>query len=578
MRRWLKIGSGVAASVTTVVGLFFLLTINFGFQITDLTGDIICEGTYENPCISEFEVKNPTKYDVDIYSKDQVKLDFSPNIKDYALFVPDGRCSATGKCACELKDGSKLGFEDWRCVDFTNKTKPRQDKVYNFRFKKYSTTTFKLAGIKNEKNDIIKWGFGVNEEYLDPIWTSISDKEYVKNLREKDSLRIKKGDYYKSYNVLDKRLLIENSEYDLVLDLILESNYTEAVISGNDKLISWFLIKDYLGDDLVDDVKFYDVNNNYSVIDKNYTFKYKTRENISICDELENCEMMEDDVWTKFNLLSELPYKNIEIGLFIDINEGDKIEWVISKDGFEIYEWALVIGTNAGLVTTAPTADPATGSGNTIDDQTKGVKITTTDAVTITEMGWYATGSSQESNFEVGIYSHDSGNDIPLNLIYFDRTNAKGTTEGWKTKGGLSWDLNATTVYWLGVQLDNTATSTAVALQSGRTGERYSFKVSQSTLVSPFSPSNSVDDNLLGIYALHEAAVTQCSNTVDTDWLITDAQVCDNQELNIGTGEIIISTGNLTLINSGNVTTSGLNITQDGEKVFIFDNSNLIVI
>ena len=89
---------------------------------------------------------------------------------------------------------------------------------------------------------------------------------------------------------------------------------------------------------------------------------------------------------------------------------------------------------------------------------------------------------------------------------------------------------------------------------------------------------SSLDDTVFQYSLVEAEAVTQCSNTIDTDWLITDAQTCDNQELNIGTGKIVISTGNLTLINSGNVTASGLNITQDGEKVFIFDNSNLIII
>ena len=74
-------------------------------------------------------------YYVDIYNKEEVKLDFSPDIFDYGLYVKDGRCKNTqGTCACDLKDGSKLGFVGWRCVDFTNKTKPRKDKVYVFRF------------------------------------------------------------------------------------------------------------------------------------------------------------------------------------------------------------------------------------------------------------------------------------------------------------------------------------------------------------------------------------------------------------------------------------------------------------
>ena len=174
-RRWLKIGSGVAIGVTTILGLFILLQLNFGFEIIDLTGNITCIGNYDSPCISEFLVKNPTKYNVDIYSKDQVKLDFSPSILDYALFVKDGRCSATGVCRCELKDGNLIGYKGWRCIDFTNKTKSQDKLVYNHRFSAYSTTNFMLVGFKNNPKDIIKWGFGVNESFLDPYWFGTPD-------------------------------------------------------------------------------------------------------------------------------------------------------------------------------------------------------------------------------------------------------------------------------------------------------------------------------------------------------------------------------------------------------------------
>ena len=170
MRRWTKIGAGLAASVTTILGLFFLLQSNFGFIITDQTGNFSCEGSYENPCISEFTVRNPTRYDVDIFNQDEIQLDFSPNIEDYALFTKDGRCSATGSCACTLNDGQRIGFKGWRCIDFTSETKPRKDKVYVFRFPKYSTKEFRLVGIKNNPNDVVKWGFGANNEYLDPVW------------------------------------------------------------------------------------------------------------------------------------------------------------------------------------------------------------------------------------------------------------------------------------------------------------------------------------------------------------------------------------------------------------------------
>lgn len=179
-RRWIKIGAGLGATIIFLTGFFATLTLLYNFEIIDLTGNITCEGSYENPCISFFDVKNPKNQYVDIYNKNQTKLEFSPQIKDYALFVPDGRCSATGKCACTLKDGSKLGAKGWRCVDFTNATKPRQDKAYNFRFPAYSTTHFLLMGIKDNPSDTVKWGFGVNKAELDPVWkgfklTIISD-------------------------------------------------------------------------------------------------------------------------------------------------------------------------------------------------------------------------------------------------------------------------------------------------------------------------------------------------------------------------------------------------------------------
>lgn len=169
-RKWFKIGAGAAISVTTIVGLFYFLVAQYGFVITDKTGNITCEGTYEQPCVSEFVVRNPTRYNVDIYTKNQTKLEFSPDIRDYALFYKDNRCTATGNCRCELKNGQKIGFAGWRCVDFTNKTKPRADTTYVFRFAAYSQTTFLLAGIKEDPKDTIKWTFGTPNAELDPFW------------------------------------------------------------------------------------------------------------------------------------------------------------------------------------------------------------------------------------------------------------------------------------------------------------------------------------------------------------------------------------------------------------------------
>jgi len=69
-----------------------------------------------------------------------------------------------------------------------------------------------------------------------------------------------------------------------------------------------------------------------------------------------------------------------------------------------------------------------------------------------------------------------------------------------------------------------------------------------------------------------------CSPSLDVDWEITDAQVCDQVEVTTGTGSIrVLPGGNLTLINTANVTTSKLELNRTGDSVFINDGTRLIM-
>ena len=65
----------------TILGLFAILTL-MGMSI-EATGDSVCAGTIENPCISYFNVTNNNYRSVYIYNYDEIKMDFSPEIKDY---------------------------------------------------------------------------------------------------------------------------------------------------------------------------------------------------------------------------------------------------------------------------------------------------------------------------------------------------------------------------------------------------------------------------------------------------------------------------------------------------------------
>jgi len=71
--------------------------------------------------------------------------------------------------------------------------------------------------------------------------------------------------------------------------------------------------------------------------------------------------------------------------------------------------------------------------------------------------------------------------------------------------------------------------------------------------------------------------VEACNPELNQNWTIADKIICDNVEVTTGSGIIIINNGNLTLINSANITTSGLTINKDGEVIFINAGSNIII-
>jgi len=167
---------------------------------------------------------------------------------------------------------------------------------------------------------------------------------------------------------------------------------------------------------------------------------------------------------------------------------------------------AVVLGTNAGFVTVAPTADPGGNTTTTMDNNAWATKDTSpSGTITITEVGWWCNNATEEANFEVGLYSHYVAGDTPQTLLFSDTTNAKGTTAGWKSKA-VNWSISASTIYWIAVQLDNTATATQIDVQSGGTG-RSSYDAAVATLPASFSPSATYNNLPIAIYALYSSSV-----------------------------------------------------------------------
>jgi len=149
---------------------------------------------------------------------------------------------------------------------------------------------------------------------------------------------------------------------------------------------------------------------------------------------------------------------------------------------------AVVLGTNSGFVTVAPTSDPGAFYAPEIDDNAFVTKDTSPEtAIKITEIGWWCDNATEEANFEVGLYAAD-GEVVPGEagtLLYSDTTNAKGTTAGWKSVA-VDWEISGNTVYWLGVQLDNTATATATNHDTNFGSGNDFLAASIETLPNPF--------------------------------------------------------------------------------------------
>jgi len=167
---------------------------------------------------------------------------------------------------------------------------------------------------------------------------------------------------------------------------------------------------------------------------------------------------------------------------------------------------ALVKGTNCGFLLATPSGNPLGNDLEVMDTLAWSLKDTApVGATKVTEIGWWCDNATEEANFEVGIYDHNVGDNNPEAKVGdFSTTNAKGTDAGWKKVTGLNIPITAGTIYWIAVQLDDTATTTNICFESSD-GDRMDRKVGQTTLTDPWGASTSLADNINGIYAITDA-------------------------------------------------------------------------
>jgi len=161
---------------------------------------------------------------------------------------------------------------------------------------------------------------------------------------------------------------------------------------------------------------------------------------------------------------------------------------------------ALVLGTNCGFCLTRPSADPG-GTAGVFDTWASALKVTAPAGATrINEVGVWIDNATEAANMDVGIYSHDSGNNRPLTLLG-SATIAKGTTAGWKY-GSVDVNITPGTIYWVAGQVDDTATQTNGDVQTDAT-QKNDYKASQTSLPASWAASSGTVGRLFACYTVY---------------------------------------------------------------------------
>jgi hypothetical protein len=176
----------------------------------------------------------------------------------------------------------------------------------------------------------------------------LQDRVYIESLRENDSI-VSNQNFTKEYKSKEKSLLIQNKDKSKMIDLELLSPYRKTVGEGDSILVADMMLKDWEDrNTLFDKLDFYDAKNGYQRLDKQFVFKYVKEKTIQISVDIPNApketfvekQIADWDNAIEFTTLNELPHKNIRVGIFTKTILNEKIEWLPTIDGFDIYEWA----------------------------------------------------------------------------------------------------------------------------------------------------------------------------------------------------------------------------------------------
>lgn len=247
LKKWWKQIVGVSGVGFLGISLFVYLSFLGAIEITGNSGDSVCAGTIEDPCIAliNFTAKEdifiyPIGYDP--WGRDSI-IEFSPAVKSWKM----QRSWGTGWRNIPL---------DKSCTGTWCGLSSKDDKrVFSYAFRKGRDYQIRILAYKNNPSDTIKWSVNYEDkEYLDPVWEGIGNitklvvtrlvttKNDLSFRTPIETFMIQKGQfsrqYVQVYSLEDNcDIFIENSKVKLncsaisVEDYALNNNLTAEEIS-----------------------------------------------------------------------------------------------------------------------------------------------------------------------------------------------------------------------------------------------------------------------------------------------------------------------------------------------------------
>lgn len=168
----------------------------------------------------------------------------------------------------------------------------------------------------------------------------------------------------KTYDSNTRTVTIKNTLLGKdIAKIKLVSELDVKVFAGKNRKVAEFEIQNLdTSSNVFQGIEFYNVRLSNIKINRDFTYKYKTYNEVivpdyeTICNErasangsIEKYDCYEnqtgthirkDAVWNNFDAKAELPIGNITLGIFTDVFPNDKVEWIPTLFGFRIDEWA----------------------------------------------------------------------------------------------------------------------------------------------------------------------------------------------------------------------------------------------